>query len=235
MKLGLGLGLDYYQRRGGLIQVVKSLTQVEAWLAGYGEWHEAPPDDAKLNKWTGIINGHEAVQSEGSKQPTSDGTSVEYDDTDDLLINTTLGSLYGNAVSSAWFAAVVRCDTPSANRGILQFGPASGEFKAQIGSNLIYVRTNAPGGESLSASIDTARHVVVGQISGGSLYGWLDGVSMGSAALSGPVDLDGGDLQIGSHYLQNTPLDGGIYAVLFGTTLTTADRQKLESALATLV
>jgi hypothetical protein len=212
--------------------VVKTIGRVllaaTPWTSGLGQTLVS----GKLEQWAAQDGVHVATQATVDKQPTP-SVAVEFDG-GDTLVNTTLGTAYGNGVAALWFAVVLRLDVV-ATAGVFGFGAAIGEVSLSVtAAQDLAFRANSSATDVVKVAYAAhagARHLFVGQIASGTMYAWLDGVSLGTDTASGPIDLSGLDLDIGSFYGQAYPMTGGIYELAFGTTMTTAQRQRLEAAL----
>lgn len=217
--------------------------QVDAWIAGLGETRDAAPNDDRINTWTGVVNGYEVTQASDSLKPTGDGTIVQYDGDDDYLLNASaIGSAYGDNVQDFWVAFVFKYDGVSADTGLLNFGGTARRlilgYSIVLASGGLFADINAGDTRAYDAFTDTASyHVAVLQASGGAggaMTIWLDGAEFASDTIDGAgLDLDGLSLHLGARYTGGVYKghDGSVKAVLLGTTLTTAQRQRLEAAL----
>lgn len=238
MRILLDVGTPFAAGIGGILQVVRELCQVEGWLVGYGETHEPPPNADRVNKWTGVVNSNEAVQTTGSLMPTSDGTRMLWDGNDDYLENTSsIGSAYGSNVSEFWSAAVFRYDGFT-DSGLWSFGLTSRTlvlgYSLVLSGGGIFADINAGETRIHNAFSDTTSyHVGILQITGGVFTIWIDGAEFASGAVVSNPDLGGLTLRLGTRYTGGVYAahDGPTKAILFGTTLTTTQRQRLEAAL----
>jgi hypothetical protein len=217
--------------------VVKTIGRVllaaTPWTSGLGQTLVS----GKIEQWAAQDGVHVATQATVDKQPTP-GIAVEFDGSNDMMVNSSLGTAYGDDVAALWFACVLRCDTV-VNSGVFMFSSglvsALGEVSLSItAGKALSFRCNDSASEVVAVDFSAEagnKHLFVGQIVDTTIYGWLDGVSLGSDTLSARVDLSGLDLFLGIFYSTSYPFHGGIYELAFGTTMTTEQRQRLEAAL----
>jgi hypothetical protein len=214
--------------------VVKTIGRVlleplEAFEPGKGETLRA---GTYVTAWDGVRGAHAFSQESDSYQPVHAADSIDYTPQQHLE-NTTIGTAFGDGVTSLWFAVAFQCDDPARQQGIMQIGIGTGSaspLTAKIQSGTLYVQSVAAA-SPLSTSVNTSRHVLVGQISGGNIQAWLDGASIGTAAMSGGIDLAGETALAGRQYTSGYTLNGKIGTLAFGTTLTEAQRNRLTAAL----
>jgi hypothetical protein len=205
------------------------LQPLEAFEPGIGETLRA---STYITAWQGVRAAHAFSQVSDSYQPVHAADSIDYTPQQHLE-NDTIGTAFGDGVTSLWFAVAFQCDDPARQQGIMQIGIGIGSaspLTAKIQSGTLYVQSVAAA-SPLSTSVNTSRHVLVGQISGGNIQAWLDGASIGTAAMSGGIDLAGKTALAGRQYTAGYTLDGKMGTLAFGTTLTEAQRNRLTAAL----
>jgi hypothetical protein len=209
------------------------VAQVATFMRGVGQTLRA---GTYITAWTSQTGGHVAAQGSDLLQPTVVSGVVEHDGSNDYLENTnSVGNTYGNSVASMWVACAFRVDTANSD-GFMTLGSFSsshGELNIVCSPTETLVRMNNSSDVVAAAgALGSSVHVLVAQLSGGALNVWIDGVHKGTDASVAALDLAGLKLILGAAYSTAYCLDCGIYEFVMGTTLTTAQRQRLEAALA---
>jgi len=194
-----------------------------------------------VTAWTSQTGGHVVAQASESLQPALASGVVAFDgltDHNDYLIKTDV-SAFGASVADFWVACAIRVDSTAGNHGIFSIGPFSnshGEVDMLIASGRAYFRMLNNTKSFNVAGIATGTHVYVLQLTGGVMTGWIDGAQVGTVGSVGNLNFTSDKLVLGKYYDASAAvtesLRGGIHEAVVGTTLTTAQRQRLEAALA---
>jgi hypothetical protein len=212
--------------------VVKTISaicvaQYDVFVAGEGVTLR---DSTYVTAWEGRKGSITLSQESDSLQPAQ-AVGIEFDGNDYLIGAAGLG----DDLADIWFAAAFRVDLANSDglMAISSFSNSHGELNVVLSPTETLVRANNSNDVATKSGVLSGGvHILVAQLSGGSLNVWIDGVVGTPDSSVAALACSGLSLVLGGAYSPLYCFDGAIYVAALGTTLTTAQRQRLEAALA---